>query len=164
MNRTRSMFVAATLAVTALTVPVAPASAAPQDGPGSTETIHGIKCTNIQQVGTGGSAQAEGVTAVKVWQYKGWCLNNWLRFSYARVTEAFRDKPWGFRGTAGLWIGQNGPMDSAFTSTLDDWGIYSVPADMSAYCTRGAGYIKYTKNDVGHASEIAFTSGIGPGC
>lgn len=148
---------------------VSPASAAPQDGPGSTETIHGYVCTNIQQVGVGGSVQAEGVTAVKVWQYKGWCRassgtwTSWLRFSYVRVTEAFRDKPWGFRGTAGLWVGQSSPT-AEFTSTLDDWGIYSYPTDLSEVCSRGFGYIKYTKNGVGHSSNLAFTNGTGPGC
>lgn len=164
MIRTRSLLAAATLAVTALTMAVSPASAVQQDGPGSTETIHGFVCTNIQQVGVGGSVQAEGVTAVKVWQYKGWCRSNWMRFSYVRVTEAFRDKPWGFRGTTGLWVGQSGPREGEFTSTLDDWGIYSYPVNLSSVCSRGFGYIRYTKNEVGYSSDLAFTTGTGPGC
>jgi hypothetical protein len=87
-----------------------------------------------------------------------------MRFSYVRVSQDFRDLPWGFRGTAALYDYGSRLDEGRFQSTWGDWGIYSYPVDVSTRCTSGTGQIRYIKDGMTYLSGAAYSSRVGPGC
>jgi hypothetical protein len=130
-------------------------------------TIHGQDCNSIQGIGQPGYANADGVvSALRVQQYKAVCNDVWKRFVQVSVSDAFVNKGYWFQASGGLRVTTDpvGVVRGWFTSVKHDDLVFSIPVDVSQYCTLGIGKVHWVRNDTHYERQAVTANGQGPGC
>lgn len=146
----------AVLAVSALGVGLSAAPAQAADLPN--QYVHGQWCTSITEIGTKDTANAEGMTALTVRQYKAICDGSWKNFSTIYVWQQFHDLGYSYNASAGVHVSGESASRGWHTGSNRDREVYSKPTNTISLCTQGFGKIAYTKSGVTKESGAGASS------
>jgi hypothetical protein len=146
--------------VAATTLGVGLAAAPAQAADMANRNVHGQWCTSITEIGTKDTANAEGMTALTVRQYKAICDGAWKNFSTIYVWQQFHDLGYSYNASAGVAVAGESASRGWFTGSNRDREVFSHPTNTISLCTRGFGKIAYAKGGVTKESGAAYSSQV----